>query len=38
MNCKTCGKKLDLKKDIQNIKMGNEMCMVCWRGARYDYY
>lgn len=35
MNCKNCGKKMIVERDIQNMRLGDETCMPCWRGVKH---
>ena len=38
MKCKTCGKFLNVLRDLPNIKNGNLQCMYCWRKEDHDYF
>ena len=36
MNCKICGQKLIVERDVQNIRMGDKTCLPCWYKERHE--
>ncbi len=36
--CKVCQGEMDLRRDIENLKLGDMTCMPCWRKEKHDYW
>ena len=29
---------MDLRRDLENLKLGDHTCMPCWRKEKHDYW